>query len=74
MKKNTPIFMAALIALLLTLTACGTAAVKLDEEHNGGSVEVNSGDKITITLEGNPTTGYSWELSELDQAVVELVG
>ena len=74
MKKRTITLMTALIALLLTLTACGAAAVKLDEQHNGGSVEVNGGDKVTITLEGNPTTGYSWELSELDPAVVELVG
>ena len=74
MKKNTIIFIAALIALLMTLSACSTAGVKLDEQHNGQSVEVNSGDRITITLEGNPTTGYSWELSEFDQAVVELAG
>ena len=74
MKKNTIIFIAALIALLMTLSACSTAGVKLDEQHNGQSVEVNSGDRISVTLEGNPTTGYSWELSEFDPAVVELVG
>jgi len=74
MKKNMITFIAALIALLLTFSACSTAGVKLDEQHNGQSVEVNSGDRITVTLEGNPTTGYSWELGELDSAVVELVG
>lgn len=74
MNKNTLFFVAALIALSLTLTACGSTAVKLDASDNGRSIEVNNGDKITITLEGNPTTGYSWELSEYDAAMVEPVG
>jgi predicted secreted protein len=67
-------YLAALVALVLTLSACGAAAVRLDERHNGVSVEVDSGGKITITLAGNPTTGYSWELATYDAAVVEPVG
>lgn len=74
MKISRITLIAAFIALLMTLTACGSAAVKLDEQDNGQTVEVNSGDKITITLEGNPTTGYSWELSEFDASVVEPAG
>lgn len=74
MKISRITLIAAFIALLMTLTACGSAAVKLDEQDNGQTVEVNSGDKITITLAGNPTTGYSWELSEFDASVVELAG
>jgi len=74
MKMNKFAFIAAFLALLMTLAACSSAAVELDAQENGQSVEVASGDKFTITLEGNPTTGYSWEVSEFDQAVVELVG
>ena len=74
MKISRISLIAALIVLLMTLTACGSAAVKLDEQDNGQSVEVSSGDRITITLEGNPTTGYSWEPGEFDASVVELVG
>jgi len=74
MKKNALILMAALIVLVMSLTAYSSAAVKLDEQHNGQSVEVKSGERITITLAGNPTTSYNWELSEFDAAMVELVG
>jgi inhibitor of cysteine peptidase len=74
MKKQTITLMAALIVLAMLLSACSSAALKLDGQDNGQSVEVKSGDKITVTLEGNPTTGYSWELSEYDTAVVQAVG
>lgn len=74
MNQNKYAIIAAFIALLMTLAACSAAAVELDAQDNGQSVEVASGEKITITLEGNPTTGYSWEVSEIDAAVAELAG
>lgn len=74
MKTNKMVFIAAFIALLMALAACGAAAVELSEQDNGQSVEVASGEKITITVEGNPTTGFSWEVDEIDAAVAELVG
>ena len=74
MKIKRITLIATLVLFLMPLTACGSAAVKLDEQDNGRTVEVNRGDKITITLEGNPTTGYSWEFGEFDPAVVEAVG
>lgn len=69
------IFLSAVfIVSLMILTACSSAAVKLDEQGNGQSVELKAGQKLTVSLAGNPTTGYSWEVSEIDPAVVELVG
>lgn len=58
----------------MILMACSSAAVKLDEQGNGQSVELETGQKLAISLAGNPTTGTSWEVSEIDPAVVELVG
>jgi len=72
MKKNS--LAATFIVSLMILTACSSAAVKLDEQGNGQSVELEAGQKLTVSLAGNPTTGYSWEVSEIDPAVVELVG
>lgn len=74
MKTNKLVFIAAFIALLMILAACSSAAIELDEQDNGQSVEVASGDKVTITLEGNPTTGFSWEVDEINSAVAELAG
>jgi len=66
-------------ALLLAVLggACSSAAaglVELGPEDNGSSVILPAGDNLSITLEGNLTTGYSWEADPLpDPAVLELV-
>jgi inhibitor of cysteine peptidase len=38
------------------------------EKDNGASVEVQCGAKITIELKENPTTGYRWMISSIDEA------
>jgi len=48
--------------------------VKLDASTNGGRIEVARGQTVVVSLESNPTTGYSWELSKLDQDVLRQVG
>jgi inhibitor of cysteine peptidase len=38
------------------------------EKDNGASVQVRRGAKITIELSENPTTGYRWMISGIDEA------
>jgi inhibitor of cysteine peptidase len=54
------------IALLAT-TACSVSAQELsvNESYSGKQVEIAKGGSLTITLESNSTTGYSWELKEI---------
>ena len=42
------------------------AVVELDEACNGKTVEVVVGAKICITLKGNITTGYSWDVKKVE--------
>lgn len=49
-------------------------AIVLDEEDNRGSVELNPGQMLVVSLPSNPTTGYSWEIAGCDEAVVKQVG
>ncbi len=38
-------------------------------------VSAKAGDQFTVSLESNPTTGYSWQLAKpVDEKVVTLVG
>jgi len=69
-KTIFPIF----IIVALALSACGPAKVKLTASDNGGQVEVKTGDLIVVQLEGNPSTGYTWEAADLDAAMFEQVG
>ena len=74
MKKLIKVFV--LISLLLAaLTACGASnEVNLDANDNGSQVELKSDQTLVISLEGNPTTGYTWEVAEMDEGVLRQVG
>lgn len=41
---------------------------------NGGSLILSPEDTLTLTLAGNPTTGYTWQVLEMDQNVLAPVG
>jgi inhibitor of cysteine peptidase len=44
------------------------------EKDNGASVQVRRGAKITIELNENPTTGYRWTISSIDEVFLEPEG
>jgi inhibitor of cysteine peptidase len=61
--------------LLAALSACGTSnEVKLEAGDDGSQVELKAGQTLVVSLEGNPTTGYTWEAAELDEQVLRQVG
>jgi len=52
----------------------GTADVMLGAADNGSQAELSSGQVLEVTLASNPTTGYSWQVSEVDGAVLTQLG
>jgi inhibitor of cysteine peptidase len=44
------------------------------EKDNGAQVEVQRGARITIELKENPTTGYRWTISSIDEVFLEPEG
>ncbi|NIN66503.1 MAG: peptidase inhibitor I42 [Anaerolineae bacterium] len=58
-------------AVLLATPGCrSTGRVEIDEADNGGEVVLNVGDTFLLSLESNPTTGYGWEIAEIDQGIL----
>lgn len=54
------------VALVWGLAGCSPAArpvTRLTAQDAGRSVAVRVGDTVEFALEGNPTTGYMWELA-----------
>ena len=47
---------------------------RLDAADDGTVVEVVVGEQILLRLEGNPTTGYEWQVDAGDPAVLALAG
>ena len=48
--------------------------VKVTEADMGKDIHLNIGNFLIITLEGNPSTGYNWEVQPDANAVIEQVG
>jgi inhibitor of cysteine peptidase len=62
------------VIVLVALAACGGNGnggdIELTDADSGGSVEASVGDEITISLAGNPTTGYTWNVLQPQNADV----
>jgi inhibitor of cysteine peptidase len=77
---NKRFYFITLLILLLALTvATGCSPqqqeVKATMDDNGREMQLKKGQALVVTLEGNPTTGYSWEVAEpLDEQVLRQVG
>jgi len=63
-----------LVALMLAVGCGSTNEVFLDTDNNGEQIEVKQDQFIVIELEGNPSTGFDWEVKEVDEAILTLVG
>ena len=64
---RTAIVMSFFLILAL-FSGCGTKGTQITDADNGKQITVKSGDLVTLTLVSNPTTGYSWQVMEIDNA------
>ena len=66
--------------LFASVVACsssgpsGPSSLTLEEGKSGSIIEINSGETFVIILEGNPTTGYTWEVDALGATILQQLG
>jgi inhibitor of cysteine peptidase len=60
--------------VMALFSGCGAKGANLNETDNGKQITVKPGDVITLTLNSNPTTGYSWHVMEIDNAILAQQG
>ncbi len=73
--RNVQLFVCLMICA--ALAACGAQGpdpVTLTQKDAGTTVHVKQGSVLNITLEGNPTTGYTWEVVPGGSGVLEQQG
>ncbi len=65
-----------LVAVVLAaVSGCGAkSALALEAKDNGRQIEVEKGQTLAISLEGNPSTGYTWEMVESEDSILRQVG
>ncbi|GAB4503959.1 MAG: hypothetical protein Fur0043_09520 [Anaerolineales bacterium] len=63
--------------LVVALSGCGGGRdqeIHLEAQDDGKQVTLQSGQTLTVSLEANPTTGYRWQVLQIDPAVLEQSG
>ncbi len=76
MKKTLHIVVASFLVFALStvvLTGCSSKPKNIDADTTEAAYEMNIEDTITIRLEENATTGYTWNYTIADADVVEFV-
>ena len=66
----------AVVVLVMILAAgCGSAQeIKLGIDANNSQVEMEKGQTLIITLDSNPSTGFSWERAATEDEALQQVG
>jgi inhibitor of cysteine peptidase len=81
---------AVLLASLVLLAGCGGGGLApaetpepganpegeiiLTAEDNGGQVALDQGQVLVVSLASNPSTGYGWEVTEVDESILRQEG
>ena len=66
--------MVVVVTLLMVVAAACSQGSVLTLDDDGDRVSLAPSDEIQVTLAGNATTGFSWELIEYDPAVITPLG
>ena len=75
--KNKLIFisLSSLLTVTLLLSACGAPQpLQVGAEADGTQVELKVGQRVIISLESNPSTGFGWHVPFVDEGVLTQVG
>ncbi|MBC7186489.1 MAG: protease inhibitor I42 family protein [Calditrichaeota bacterium] len=62
----------AILIIAVALGRCNSQGERtlLTKADHGREVRLRQGQEITLALEGNPTTGFTWEVAEVDSATI----
>ena len=67
--------LAVLLSVLVLAVACGSSGeVSVGASASGGQAELERGQVLVVTLESNPSTGFRWEVVDLDESILRQAG
>ncbi len=75
--KKRELGLVFILTAMVILSSCGGKEGEksaLGAEDTGNEVTLTVGEKMQINLEANPTTGYEWEVAEVDEKVLRETG
>ncbi|HEX9978144.1 MAG TPA: protease inhibitor I42 family protein [Acidimicrobiia bacterium] len=79
MSKRSVLIVGLVLVALVAAGALAATAMSSDEPSEpqaftaadrGRSIELGVGESFSIVLDGNPTTGYGWQVDGIDESVL----
>jgi len=73
-------FIAVLLVVSGLVVGCGSSSfeeikeIMVDMEDNGRQINIFIGQTLVVSLEARPSTGYTWEVVELDELILRQQG
>ncbi len=61
---------AVVVVAVVAFLVLSGGTVTVDESQNGSTIEMSNGDTLELKLLGNPTTGFNWQTTEVDAAIL----
>lgn len=74
MKRPVRLALIIFLAALVAACASGSSAQSLTAADAGKTIQLRSGEEFRVVLDGNPTTGYTWQPAADSTAPAALVG
>ncbi len=66
---------AVLLSALFLAVGCGSAQeVQIGADDDGRQIALDQGQVLVVTLGSNPSTGYSWQVAEIQEAILKQLG
>lgn len=74
LSTNRAIVVSLTLALLTILGCGGSNVMELDADDDAAEIEMEVEQEVTVSLEANPTTGYTWALDSDVDGSLRLIG
>ena len=73
-KLQTTLVLMVVLGIVVSAAGCSPKTVSLGADADGSQVELAVGERLVVRLDGNPSTGYTWEVQEGTGPVLRQVG
>lgn len=74
MKISYALLLISAVLITASLNLFAADVTDLTEKDSGRTVKLKKGDMVNVALTGNPTTGYTWEVSVIDMDILKQTG
>jgi len=73
-KLQTTLVLIVVLGIVASAAGCNPKTISLGAGADGSQVELAVGERIAIRLNGNPSTGYTWEARQGAGTIINQVG